>query len=448
MNSGNALHSLRSMQTKLRERPLIQRNISKAQTKQESLITTRRSDPEDYLRDNITTLRELETCLPLTSHEIRQLATVVERHPMSITPYYLSLIDINDPLDPIRKMAIPSIQELNTQGSYDTSGERENTKMTGLQHKYPETALILLTNRCAMYCRHCFRKRIVGLPNHEILDQFNDAVDYIKDHREINNVLVSGGDPLILPTRIIRKVLTSLSDIEHLTFIRFGTRSLVTCPGRITNDNELLALLNRHSRQDRRVYVVTQFNHPREITSQSTRAVSSLLDAGVIVSNQAVLLRGVNNDPETLAELLRNLVRIGVNPYYIFQCRPVKRVKHNFQISLYDAYRIIEQAKSMLDGHSKRFKFIMSHRTGKIEMVGMDRDHMYFKYHQAKHPRNRGRFFTKSLSETACWLDDFPSVKGDTQTFSSFTSMADISRHLQPGALTKSKYPVGSLTKS
>jgi len=330
---------------------------------------------------------------------------------MSITPYYLSLIDPTDPNDPIRKMAVPSPMELNTRGSYDTSGEHENTKMTGLQHKYPETALILLTNKCAMYCRHCFRKRIVGLPNHEILDQFNDAAGYIRDHEEISNVLVSGGDPFVLPTRIIRKVLEGLSDIDHLNFIRFGTRTPVTFPSRITSDEGLLRLLDSHSRSDRRLYVVTQFNHPREITPQSVAAVSSLLEAGVVVSNQAVLLKGVNDDPDVMASLLRGLVRIGVNPYYVFQCRPVKRVKHNFQIPLYQGYEIVERAKAELDGHSKRFKFIMSHRTGKVEMVGMDDERMYFKYHQAKHPRNRGRFFTRPFSRIAAWIDDLSPTK-------------------------------------
>jgi len=142
---------------------------------------------------------------------------------MRVTPYYLSLIDWDNPHDPIRKMAIPSVQGLNLQGSYDTSGEAENTKLRGLQHKYRETTLALATNRCATYCRYCFRKRLVELPNTEVAEHFNEAANYIRQHQEINNVLISGGDPLVLPTQIIEHFLTTLSDVPHLDFIRFGS---------------------------------------------------------------------------------------------------------------------------------------------------------------------------------------------------------------------------------
>ena len=361
---------------------------------------------ENELKKNIRTIKQLKKYVKLIPKEEKQLQKIIERHPMSVTRYYISLIDWDNPHDPIRKMAVPSEEELNLSGFYDTSGELENTKMPGLQHKYSQTALILVTNRCATYCRHCFRKRLIGLPTEEILHRFSAAVKYIKKHEEINNVLITGGDPFVLPTKVIAKFLEKLSMVSHLDFIRFGTRVPVTFPDRILQDEELLTLLEKYSKKDRRISVVTQFNHPKEITPKSTNAIDRLIHSGVIVNNQTVLLKGVNDDFNTLAELQNKLVSIGTNPYYVFQCRPVKRVKRRFQVPLYKGYEIVENAKKKLNGHSKRFKYIMSHRTGKIEIVGIMGDYIYFKYHQAKDPKNIGKFFKRKLNKTAGWLDD------------------------------------------
>jgi KamA family protein len=366
-------------------------------------------DWKEELKESICTLGQLEEYLDLTPKEKKKLQNVIGRHPMRVTRYYAFLINWNDPNDPIRKLTIPSVDELNLSGSYDTSGERENTRMPGLQHKYPQTALILATNRCAAYCRHCFRKRMVGLPTGEILRRFNESVKYVKKHKEINNVLVSGGDPFVLPTKVIDKFLEKLSTISHLDFIRFGTKVPVTLPNRILKDKELLSSLKSSSLK-KRIYVVTHFNHPNEITKKSTAATDSLIRSGIIINNQTVLLKGVNDNPEILAELQNKLVSIGVNPYYVFQCRPVKRVKHNFQVPLYRGYEIVENAKKMLNGHSKRFRYIMTHRTGKIEIVGIMGDDIYLKYHQAKSPKNFGKLFKRRINKTAGWLDDLERV--------------------------------------
>ncbi len=358
------------------------------------------------LEQSICTVEELAKYVKLTKKEQEQLQKIIEIHPMRITRYYLSLIDTSDPDDPIRRMIVPSEGELDLSGTYDTSGESENTKMPGLQHKYSQTALILATNRCAAYCRHCFRKRLVGLPTEEILQRFNEAAKYVGEHEEINNVLISGGDPFVLPTKVIGKFLKKMSGISHLDFIRFGTRVPVTFPDRIIEDKELLALLKKNSLKNRRIYIVTHFNHPREITPKSTDAVHALIRSGVIINNQTVLLKGVNDNPKTLAELQNKLVGIGVNPYYVFQCRPVKRVKNNFQVPLYKGCEIVDSAKKMLNGHSKRFRYVMAHRTGKIEIIGIMDDYIYFKYHQAKAQKDIGRFFRRKANKTAGWLDD------------------------------------------
>lgn len=358
------------------------------------------------LENSICTVKQLKKYTELSDKVEKKLKQIIQRHPMRITPHYMSLVDWDNPSDPIKKMVVPSLGEFSLAGSYDTSGEAENTKLPGLQHKYAETALILGTNKCATYCRYCFRKRMVGLSNAEVIKRFEDAVNYVRQHNEINNVLISGGDPLVLPNDVIENFLLSLSDIPHLKFIRFGSRTPVTLPSRF-EDEELLTLLREHSRPDRRIYVVTQFNYPREITKKSIKAVDTLIKSGVILNNQTVLLKGVNDYPRTLAKLQNRLVGIGVNPYYVFQCRPVKRAKNSFQIPIVEGIEIIETAKKSCNGHSKRFKYIMSHKAGKIEILGINNNEIYFKYHQAKNRKNLGKMFKRKTDKRACWLDDF-----------------------------------------
>ncbi len=362
------------------------------------------------LEKSISNVKQLKRYVDLAPDEAKMLKKIIRVHPMRISPYYLSLIDWNDPDDPIRKMAVPSVEELSLEGSYDTSGETENTVVPGLQHKYSETALILATNQCATYCRHCFRKRLVGLPNGEILRRFESAAAYVKKHKEINNVLISGGDPFVLESEIIKRFLEVLDRMKNIRFIRIGSRVPVTLPARLS-DPKLLAILKKYSRRDRRLHVVTHFNHPREITPQSIGAVNNLLEAGVLVSNQTVLLRGVNESPSTLTTLMNRLVGVGVVPYYIFQCRPVKRVKHQFQVPLCEGSKIVEKAKAQCNGLGKRFKYIMSHVTGKLEILGIMDNEIYFKYHEAKDRENLGAMFKCQVDENAGWLDDFRDAK-------------------------------------
>ena len=193
-------------------------------------------------------------------------------------------------------------------------------------------------------------------------------------------------------------------------FIRIGSRIPVAFPDRILDDKSLPAMLKRYSTKDKRLYIVTHFNHPNEITEKSINAIDTLINANVIVNNQTVLMKGVNDSAKTLAELMKRLVGIGVNPYYVFQCRPVKRVKHHFQVPFYRGYRLVEGAKKLLDGHSKRFKFAMSHDTGKVEIVGVMDDKIYLKYNQARYEKDRSRFFVKKLDKKAAWLDDLQDV--------------------------------------
>lgn len=365
---------------------------------------------QEEFKNNVTTVSELARYLPLSEEEQQRIAAVIAVYPMSISRYYLSLINPNDPEDPIRKMAVPSGWEMiTTKGSFDTSGEQENTKMAGLQHKYPQTSLLLSTNICAMYCRHCFRKRLVGLSDNEIMTQFDQMASYIRNHPELSNILVSGGDSFLNSNHVLDYYLKTLTAIDHLDFIRFGTRLPVVFPQRIYNDESLLTLLKKYNKK-KRIHVVTQFNHPNEITIETQRALDALMDCGIVVNNQTVLLKGVNDTPNTMATLMRRLTAVGVIPYYVFQCRPVTSVQTQFQVPLLRGVQIIDETKAMLNGMAKRFRYTMSHVTGKIEILGQFADHMLFKYHQAKDQKDQARMFAQHVGAEQCWLEDIPQV--------------------------------------
>ncbi len=362
------------------------------------------------LKYNITDLEGLPLTYQtqMTAVERHILEQKIAKYPMSITRYYASLIDENDPDDPIRAQCIPSGEPMDLTGLEDTSGETDNTVITGLQHKYGPTALILSTSACAMYCRHCFRKRMVGATQKEIARQFDQIFGYIKEHTEISNVLISGGDAFLNSTSLIEKYLEALCGIPHLDAIRFGTRTPVVFPQRVTGDERLLAVLKKYN-QKKQLVIVMQFNHPRELTEEATEAIHALRAPGAVMTNQTVLLKGVNVNPDALVALLKGLTRAGVSPYYVFQCRPVVAVKSQFQVPLLQGIHIIEQAKAQLNGLGKCFRYAMSHPTGKIEILGLlPSGEMVFKYAQAKSPEDHGRVFTLRLNGDDCWLEDIP----------------------------------------
>lgn len=359
---------------------------------------------EKIISQGVKDVRDLQEVLHLPDEEACALCGIQEEFPMLVNSYYLSLMNPDDPDDPIRRMSIPDTSEADAGGSLDTSGEHSNTVMAGLQHKYRETALIISTNRCASYCRHCFRRRMVGLDGEEVLRDLDGAAAYIREHEEISNVLISGGDAFMNSNSTIRRYLSALCCIPHLDLIRFATRTPVVLPQRITGDSELLTILKEYSSK-KKIYVVTQFNHPREITEESIEAIDLILGLGIPVRNQTVLLKGVNDDADVLAALLKGLTSIGVVPYYVFQCRPVTGVVNRFQVPLLEGYRIVERAKNMQNGQGKCFRYIASHSTGKIEILGPAADgEMVFKYHQAKDEADRGRIFFQAISEEQCWL--------------------------------------------
>jgi lysine 2,3-aminomutase len=355
-----------------------------------------------------TTLLEEETVeidnYPLDEALKKRFIDHIKRHPVRVPKYYASLIDNSDPYDPIKLMAYPSLDELSSEGSYDTGDEASNTKLLGLQHKYERTALILSTNTCFMYCRFCFRKRMVGFSQDEINSRLFEAVAYIKDNENIDNVLISGGDPLTLSNEHIKTYLEALTEIKHLKFIRFGTRIPVVLPQRIYQDKELLKML-KYYRKRKNIIIVTHFNHPKELTTEAINALNKISKIGISVHNQTVLLNRVNDDPKTLAILFNELIKYNVIPYYLFQCRPVKGIK-GFQVPLSKGITIVDETRKRLNGITKTFRYVMSHKKGKIEILAQKNNRLYLKFHQSKDESDENRFFSV-VNENQAWLDNF-----------------------------------------
>lgn len=363
---------------------------------------------QEELSYNVTTAQELAERGLIEQNLVDEYQKLIDIYPMSITRYYLDLIKTPSDKDPIYRMCIPSLAEHSASGSFDTSGELSNTASQGIQHKYNNTVLLLSTNICAMYCRHCFRKRLVGQSEKEILAFADSAVEYVNSHSEVDNVLISGGDSLLNSNSVIEIYLKSFCNNDNIKFLRFGSRVPVVFPQRIIGDSHLLELFSEYSAK-KQIYVVTQFNHPRELTADAKKAVSLLKRAGVPVLNQTVLLNGVNDSADILTKLFNGLVGCGVAPYYLFQCRPVKSVKSYFSLPLVKGTQIADETRERLSGIAKRFRYTMSHVLGKMEILGTTKEGaLLLKQHQAKDSSMLNSIFKAEISPTDVWLpDDF-----------------------------------------
>lgn len=268
-------------------------------------------------QNRLETVEDLSRYLSLTEDEIEGIQHCLAAYRMAITPYFLSLIDPEDPYDPIRRQSIPTAEELfiAPEDQRDPLCEEVHSPCTGLTHRYPDRVLFLVTNQCAMYCRHCTRRRFAGQSDTALSKkEIDDSIAYISTHPEVRDVLISGGDPMTLSDDVLEYILSRLRAIEHVEIIRIGTRTPVTMPQRITED--LCAKLKKYHP----LWINVQFNHPNEITPESTRACELLLDAGIPLGNQSVLLAGVNDCVHVMRKLVRKLVQIRVRPYYIYQC--------------------------------------------------------------------------------------------------------------------------------
>ncbi|RUS46871.1 KamA family radical SAM protein [Cohnella sp. AR92] len=338
--------------------------------------------------------------------EREQLKRITEKFVFRVNDYYLDLIDWNDPHDPIRKLVIPNAEELGEYGRWDASDEDTNYVVPGCQHKYGTTALLIVSEVCGAYCRYCFRKRLFRNDVKEAVSDIEPGLRYIAQRKEINNVLLTGGDSLILGTPRIRMILERLREIDHVKIIRMGSKIPVFNPMRIYEDEELLDAIRTYSSPEKRIYVMAHINHPREITKEAVKGFEALHNAGAIVVNQTPVLRGINDDPAVLGELLDKLSWAGVTPYYFFVNRPVAGNKA-FVLPLREVYEIVEKAKALTSGLGKRVRLSMSHTSGKIEILAIDGGKAYLKYHQSRDNRY-GMFMTLDCPDDAAWFDDLP----------------------------------------
>ena len=299
------------------------------------------------VRNRIETLEELKKYVNLTSDEEKGVEKSLTTFRMAITPYYLSLIDIDNRNCPIRKQCIPTEQEtyISPADLDDPLGEDVYSPVPGLTHRYPDRVLMLITDMCSMYCRHCTRRRFCGQKDHELgIDRIDKCIEYVEKNPVVRDVLLSGGDALMVSDERLEYILSKLSAISHVEIIRIGTRVPVVCPQRITD--ELCNMLKKYHP----IWINTQFNHPYEITSESAEACAKLANAGIPLGNQSVLLRGINDCVNIMLELVHGLVKIRVRPYYVYICDLSMGLSH-FRTSVAKGIEIMEG----LRGHTSGF---------------------------------------------------------------------------------------------
>jgi len=299
------------------------------------------------VRNRIKSVEELEKYIDLPKIEKENINKVLTKFRMAITPYYLCLIDPLDEDCPIRKQAVPTINEMNVgvNDLLDPLAEDVDSPVPGLTHRYPDRVLFLITDMCSMYCRHCTRRRFAGQHDQRMpQDRIDLAIEYISKHPEIRDVLLSGGDALLVSDEILEDIIKRLREIEHVEVIRLGTRTPVVLPQRITDD--FVNMLKKYHP----IWLNTHFNHYNEITSESKEAIDKLADAGVPLGNQSVLLKGINDSVETMKTLVQRLAYIRVRPYYIYQCDLSLGIEH-FRTPVSKGIEIIEGLRGHTSGY-------------------------------------------------------------------------------------------------
>lgn len=298
------------------------------------------------VRNRITTLEQLKQVIELNEEESEGVEKCLQNFRMAITPYYASLMDPTNRDCPIRKQAVPSLLELHQAGSdmTDPLHEDVDSPVEGLTHRYPDRVLLLVTDQCSMYCRHCTRRRMAGEKDKaRSRDQIDAAIDYVRRTPVVRDVLISGGDGLLIGDDLIEYALKELRAIEHVEIIRFGSRVPVVMPQRITK--ELCKMLAKYHP----IYLNAHFNHPKEINEVSRAACDRLADAGIPLGNQSVLLAGVNDCPGLLKKLSQELLKIRVRPYYLYQCDLSQGIEH-FRTSVGAGIEAIENMRGHTTG--------------------------------------------------------------------------------------------------
>jgi lysine 2,3-aminomutase len=308
-------------------------------------------DWEDWhwqLKHRIRSKEELSEVIKLTPEEIEGIKRASGRLSLAITPYWATLIDPEDPNCPLRRQAVPVVAEyiIGPHEMIDPCAEDRDSPTPHLVHRYPDRVLLLATEHCAMYCRHCTRRRLVGEhPESDSPSRFDAAIEYIKSNKKIRDVLISGGDPFVLEDEEMESIIQKISSISHVEFLRIGTRLPVTLPQRITE--KLVQMLKKYAP----IWISIHFNHPREITKRCKIACDMLSDAGIPLGSQTVLLKGINDRPYIMKRLMHELLKIRVRPYYIYQCDPVRGTQH-FRTPVAVGINIMEKLRGHTSGYA------------------------------------------------------------------------------------------------
>ena len=300
------------------------------------------------VKNRIETYEELSKYFTFSAEEAEGIKKALAKFRMAITPYYLSLIDPNDPYDPIRRQCIPAGAECNIAPAdlNDPLHEDEDSPAPGLTHRYPDRVLFLITDMCSMYCRHCTRRRFAGQKDDESpQDRIEKCLEYIERTPEVRDVLLSGGDALMVSDKKLEYIISRLRAIPHVEIVRIGSRTPVVCPQRITDD--LCNMLKKYHP----IWLNTHFNHPNEMTPEAQAAVAKLADAGIPLGNQTVLLRGVNDCVHVMKKLMHELVKNRVRPYYIYQCDLSMGLEH-FRTPVSKGIEIIENLRGHTSGYA------------------------------------------------------------------------------------------------
>ena len=300
------------------------------------------------VRNRINDVEVLKQVIDMTEQEEQDVGEVLKKFRVGITPYYASLMDPTDHKCPVRLQAVPTIMETYEKESdmEDPLDEDVDSPVEGLTHRYPDRVLFLITDQCSMYCRHCTRRRFAGQLDKGVpMDKIDAAIEYIKNTPQIRDVLLSGGDALLVSDERLEYIIKALREIPHVEIIRIGSRAPVVLPQRITDD--LVNMLKKYHP----VWLNTHFNHPKELTPEAREACRKLADAGVPLGNQSVLLRGVNDCTHIMKDLVHGLVKMRVRPYYIYQCDLSKGIEH-FRTKVSKGIEIIEALRGHTSGYA------------------------------------------------------------------------------------------------
>ena len=306
------------------------------------------NDWQWQVRNRIQDVETLGKVINLTEKEKEEIGEVLGKFRMGITPYYASLMDPNDPKCPVRMQAVPTIMETfeSEADLEDPLAEDEDSPVPGITHRYPDRVLFLITDQCSMYCRHCTRRRFAGQQDAGVpRERIDNAIDYIRRTPEVRDVLLSGGDALLVSDELLEYIISELRKIDHVEIVRIGSRTPVVLPQRITDD--LVNMLKKYHP----IWLNTHFNTPKEFTETSAEACRKLADAGIPLGNQTVLLKGVNDCPNIMKDLMHGLVKMRVRPYYIYQCDLSMGIEH-FRTKVAKGIEIMESLRGHTSGYA------------------------------------------------------------------------------------------------